>query len=183
MTYLFVLYLSKMKKSIFTILIGIAIVGCDNSLEISKENIIGNWYSCVKNSGYREHHFHEEYMDLFIESFDNTFTEFPLGYHLSNDTIYMFYSIDKNYINYFVIKSLSDNEMILTSRNGNSQIFTKITDKIEKKKTAKNIEEQIIIDDKFTKTVLNRKSKYNCQFNYVHQGEEGVLVLEEDSID
>jgi len=170
-----------MKNWILIILIGIIFVRCDDSLEISKENLKGSWYSCIKNDGYSEHHFKDKQFEYYSESFDK-FDEYLCGYYLSNDTIFYYSMKNKDYNNFHIIKSISENNIILKTES-NEINLSRIPDVVEEKKRTNNIKELEKINDAFYKKVRERKEKYNCQYNYIHQGEEGILVLEEDSID
>jgi len=166
-----------MKYWLIILLIGIVFIGCDNSLEITNENIMGNWYSCVEEDGYTEHHITNEYVEYCSEAFIEL--DVLDAYYFSNDTIFFYSGEKKDYNNFYIIKSISKNKIVVKTMTRDLILF-RIPDSIEVRKWGNDFEEQSLTKEEFIKKFWNRKEKYGCQFNYVHKGEEGVLEVEEE---
>jgi hypothetical protein len=74
--------------------------------------IKGDWYSCSSENGYSEFQFNEESIIINIESFGVYFCN-PYEYEMKNDTIFLYKEKKETYDSYLLIKSSSENKIIL----------------------------------------------------------------------
>ncbi|PCI97209.1 MAG: hypothetical protein COB15_08370 [Flavobacteriales bacterium] len=167
-----------MKKMLLILLIGVGFGGCDNSLELTDENIKGNWYSCVEEQGYLEYHIKDEYIETYFEMFISL--DLVDRYKLINDTIYFYDGVSKNYNNFYIVKSIAKDEIVVSYMSGKIITLLRIPEVLKERKWGEDIEESELFKDEFNYEFWKRKEKYDCQFSYVYKDEEGELVIEEE---
>ena len=102
------------------------------------------------------------------------------GYSLSNDTIYFYDSVSEDYNNFYIVKSITKDKIVLLYRSGKVITLLRILESINEKKYSKNIDEYQIVKEAFVKKFWERKEKYGCKYSYESQGEVGDLVIEDD---
>lgn len=148
---------------------------CDAEKEVSKNNIIGSWYSCVEDVGYIEHHIYENIIEYCTES--SIELDVFSQYRISGDTLFFYHSgLENEPENFYVINFINKNEILLTT-SGRSIKLIKMNQNIENRFT-KNKDEYNGFKEKAIKEFWERKDKYECKYSLVDNSRDGELIIE-----
>lgn len=100
-------------KKVLKILVLILLVSCSSINTNYYKLIKGNWSSCLKDGTYIEFYFNDSSLDIYRNDLWPNFGG-PLPYEIINDTLILYLNKRDEYFDFYKMKKLNKNEIILT---------------------------------------------------------------------